>query len=327
MPTPNYSLPLPDPDNNARTDAQSLADALTQIDGILSGKADSGHGHAIADVAGLQTALDGKSPVGHGHIISDVGGLQSELDNRALVGHGHLIADVTDLQAMLDGKSPVGHGHAIADVINLQTELDNRSLVGHGHAIADVSGLQTALDGKLNDAAGVITEAHLGTGVVTESKTGPNVWTQGRFASLIGSLAENTNVAGSESVACDDGKRVTLQAIADLGGPDFVSGNTFFPSGSKVLTVAHGLGSTPSNVALVANCEAANENYSVGDKVFVNIIDKAGEYATLFADSTNVGIVIYASYVFMLNDKTGDATYAWVGPGNTNWSYTFLAWR
>ena len=41
-----------------------------------------GHGHAIADVTGLQPALDGKSNVGHGHIISEVAGLQTALDGK-----------------------------------------------------------------------------------------------------------------------------------------------------------------------------------------------------------------------------------------------------
>ncbi|WP_417831718.1 hypothetical protein [Terasakiella sp.] len=40
----------------------------------------AGHGHAVADVAGLQAALDGKSVTGHGHAVADVAGLQSLLN-------------------------------------------------------------------------------------------------------------------------------------------------------------------------------------------------------------------------------------------------------
>lgn len=50
---------------------------------------------AIADVAGLQTALDGKSATGHGHSIGDVTGLQTALDGKSAVGHAHAAADVT----------------------------------------------------------------------------------------------------------------------------------------------------------------------------------------------------------------------------------------
>jgi len=48
-----------------------------------AGLAEAGHGHAIGDVTGLQTALDGKSATGHGHAISDVTGLQADLDAKA----------------------------------------------------------------------------------------------------------------------------------------------------------------------------------------------------------------------------------------------------
>ena len=43
-----------------------------------------------------------------------------------------------------------------------------------------------------------------------------NVWHDGNFAARVAALTENISPAGTESVACDDGKRVTLQAIADL---------------------------------------------------------------------------------------------------------------
>jgi hypothetical protein len=80
----------------------------------------STHGHEIADVTGLQSALDGKQAAGsyaasvHGHAISDVTGLQSALDGKQAAGsyaaavHGHAIADVTGLQSALDGKQPTG---------------------------------------------------------------------------------------------------------------------------------------------------------------------------------------------------------------------------
>lgn len=56
------------------------------------GAATAVHGHAIADVTGLQTALDGKQPAGsyapaeHAHSIADVTGLQSALDNKQAAG-------------------------------------------------------------------------------------------------------------------------------------------------------------------------------------------------------------------------------------------------
>ena len=61
----------------------------------------------------------------------------------------------------------------------------------HGHGIADVSGLQAALDGKLDNTAAA-------------------------FADRIAALTENTSPTGAESVACDDGQRVTLADIVAI---------------------------------------------------------------------------------------------------------------
>jgi hypothetical protein len=58
----------------------------SQVDGFLSGKADWGHTHTIAQVTGLQSALDGKTPWGHTHTIAEVTGLQGALDNRPTWG-------------------------------------------------------------------------------------------------------------------------------------------------------------------------------------------------------------------------------------------------
>lgn len=53
--------------------------------------APSAHGHAIADVTGLQTELDGKQDAG----------------SYAAASHSHAISDVTGLQTELDGKQPL----------------------------------------------------------------------------------------------------------------------------------------------------------------------------------------------------------------------------
>ncbi|MCF4098609.1 phage tail fiber domain-containing protein [Maritalea mediterranea] len=98
----------------------------TEVDSALSGKSETGHGHSISDISGLQTALDGKSNTGHGHSISDVSGLQTALDDKSSNGHGHSISDVSGLQSALDGKSATGHGHSIGDISGLSTELGTK---------------------------------------------------------------------------------------------------------------------------------------------------------------------------------------------------------
>ena len=107
----------------------------------------SAHGHAIADVSGLQTALDGKAATGHTHGIPDVTGLQTALDGKQAAGsyastvHSHSISDVTGLQTALNGKAASAHSHGIADVTGLQTALDGKAALIHAHAIGDLSGV------------------------------------------------------------------------------------------------------------------------------------------------------------------------------------------
>lgn len=88
--------------NDARGDARYYT--KTQSDAALAGKSNTGHGHAVADVAGLQAALDAKASTSHSHIIGDVTGLQAALDDKATSAHGHSIGDVSGLQIALDGK-------------------------------------------------------------------------------------------------------------------------------------------------------------------------------------------------------------------------------
>lgn len=59
------------------------------------------HGHAIADVTGLQAALDGKSATTHSHSWAQI---TSKPTTFAPSTHAHTIAQVTGLQAALDDK-------------------------------------------------------------------------------------------------------------------------------------------------------------------------------------------------------------------------------
>ena len=77
----------------------------TTITNQLAGKAPLVHGHGIADVTGLQTALDGKAAAGHTH---DWASILNKPSTFTPAAHGHGIADITGLQAALDGKQPAG---------------------------------------------------------------------------------------------------------------------------------------------------------------------------------------------------------------------------
>lgn len=88
---------------DARGDVRYYTKA--QVDAGLAGKANTAHGHSVADVAGLQSALDAKASASHGHTIADFAGLQTALDSKAAGAHGHSIAEVAGLQTALDAKA------------------------------------------------------------------------------------------------------------------------------------------------------------------------------------------------------------------------------
>ena len=90
-----------------------MASDLTGLTGLLApAQTAATHGHAIADVSGLQAALDAAGGGPHTHPISDVVNLQTTLDGKAASAHTHAEADVTGLTAALAGKATTGHTHS-----------------------------------------------------------------------------------------------------------------------------------------------------------------------------------------------------------------------
>lgn len=113
----------------------------------------------------LSAAIDAKANTGHGHTVADVTGLQASLDAKAATSHTHTVANVTGLQAALDGKQAAGsyaaatHTHAVANVTGLQAALDGKQAAGsyaaatHTHATGQVTGLDAALAAKADATA------------------------------------------------------------------------------------------------------------------------------------------------------------------------------
>jgi hypothetical protein len=80
--------------------ATNVQAALQELD---TEKAAAVHGHAIADVTGLQAALNGKAATVHGHAIADVTGLQVALDGKI----GSTEKGVANGVASLDGAGKI----------------------------------------------------------------------------------------------------------------------------------------------------------------------------------------------------------------------------
>jgi hypothetical protein len=138
-------------DNTA--DVSKPISNATQI--ALNAKANTTHGHNIADVNNLQLTLDTKSALGHTHAQSDIVDLDTALADKAEVIHIHNTSDVlgldnilNDIDSRLDNKSNSDHEHAIFNIAGLQTALDSKALNIHAHSLADVAGLIVTLNSK-----------------------------------------------------------------------------------------------------------------------------------------------------------------------------------
>ena len=116
--------------------ADAISSAKTYTDSVASGKANTVHTHAIADVTGLQGALDGKAASAHTHAIADVTGLQSALDGKD--SKGAAAQALTDAKTYVDGKVD-GKFDAAGAAAKALTD-----------AKSYADGLNTAMDGRVD---------------------------------------------------------------------------------------------------------------------------------------------------------------------------------
>src|SRR5690606_25169574 len=98
----------------------------------------------------IRDVEDGKSDVGHGHAISDVSGLESALEGKASTSHTHddRYYTETETDSLLSAKSDNDHTHAIEDVAGLQ---DAIAAAGTGYTEEEADDL---LDAKADKVTG-----------------------------------------------------------------------------------------------------------------------------------------------------------------------------
>ncbi|TVR06626.1 MAG: hypothetical protein EA385_15010 [Salinarimonadaceae bacterium] len=145
--TANRDYPQIVPANDMRDDAPRLVVTFQMIDAdvhalfvAVAGKSDSGHGHAIAAITGLQAALDSKQSSEWRPALTDLTNVDTTgATNGQFLGRisGSWVpvtigvGNVSGLQAALEGKQPAGayaqavHLHAIADITGLSDALAN----------------------------------------------------------------------------------------------------------------------------------------------------------------------------------------------------------
>ena len=237
------------------TDAASLA-TDAELTAGLAGKADTTHGHAIADVTGLQGALDGKQPSG----------------SYAASAHTHTLADVTDYSApdlygyvvttdprLSDDRDPTAHAHPISDVTGLQSALDGKAATGHTHTAGDItSGTLAAaqLPAASATASGIVelattAEATTGTDAtravtpaglkaVADTKAASTHTHDDRYLQTATAQPINAQTGTTYTlVASDAGKLVTLTNAAAI---TLTVPGSVFTAGQRVDCLAAGAG-------------------------------------------------------------------------------------
>ncbi len=242
-------------------------DAISALETVASGKANSVHTHAISDITNLQTTLNGKANTSHGtHVTYST--TAPVMDGTASVGTASTVArsdhkhptdtsraaqtDLDALETVVAGKANSSHTHTIANVTNLQSALDaKQSAITGGASTITSSNLTTnrALisNGSGKVAVSAVTSTELGylDGVTS------NVQTQldGKAAS-----SHTHNYAGSSSVggAATSANKLNTNA-GDANTP------VYFANGVPVACTGLDLNTTGSSASCTGNSATATK--------------------------------------------------------------------
>lgn len=219
---------------------------ISNVDGLqsaLDGKAASGHSHndTYYTETEVDTMLSGKANTSHTHTIANITNLQSTLDGKAAASHGTHVSYSTTAPVM-DGSASVGtastvarsdHKHPTDTSRAAQSSLDSHTSNKsnpHGVTLAQLGVTSTAAElNALDGITATVTELNYVDGVTSNIQTQLN----GKAAS-----SHTHNYAGSSSAggaATSANKLATARTISLTGD---VSGSTSFDGSGNVSITA-----------------------------------------------------------------------------------------
>ena len=117
------------------------------------------------------------------------------------------------------------------------------------------------------DSTGAYTVDSL-TATTTLLRGSSIIWGDDNFAARIAALTANASPAGTESVACDDGQRVTLQDIADLaGGGSLTVGSGYIQTSDGLIIQSTSFDTTSYSSSITITYPIAFPNAVIGGSI------------------------------------------------------------
>lgn len=279
-----------------------------------------GHGHAIADVTGLQAALDGKAAVSHGHAIADVTGLQAALDDRVVLAPAASARNV--VQSTTNGAVPFTvKRRASGDMANLtEWQNDTGAVKTYVSGVGDGIGTSFLVDAAQTGGYWQMNPAGLlSGGPMAVARAAGNVPLAARGAtSQTANLAEFQNSAGGVLAKVDASGIVS--STASLRSPfveDFAATGAYIqanPNGTNtggiMVVNRNGVGSIPLTVYGMASQSGNLTEWRDSTGAAKAAMQPSG---TLTLDTAGGGV--YAPFV---QSPTAVGPYLDVGKGLAN---------
>ena len=235
--------------SNADNTADATKPISTAAQAALDGKAAAVHGHAIADVTGLQTALDAKAP----------------LASPALTG-------TPTAPTQTQGNNST----RLATTAYVDTLGATKAASAHTHAISEVTSLQTALDAKAPLASPALTGTPTAPSAAAYADS-TQIATTAQVFDTVTTVPENAQVGTAYTLAlADAGRMVTLNNAAAITLTIPTNATVAFPVGTRIDILQYGAGQVTVGGSVTIR--------SAGSKLKL-----AGQYsgATLWKRGTN----------------------------------------